>query len=232
MSSQSNNFIYVVVGTRGLMAHTIYNELINEYGKDNVYSLNSKKYDFAVAQSIFNQPRRKIVIDFSHVDSLDNLSDFLLNYNCAYINGISNLNDDYVSRLTQLSKFIPVVYGSNFSKGYQSIHSFIQNSGIELHNWHRAIIDIHHAQKKDSPSQTALKLAELLELPSSDPNIVSLRVGGGVSEHTIKLLNSNEEISISFRINRRDAFIENVVQAITHVQCVETGYFPLETLYS
>ncbi|MDD4291816.1 MAG: dihydrodipicolinate reductase C-terminal domain-containing protein [Clostridia bacterium] len=65
-----------------------------------------------------------------------------------------------------------------------------------------SIIEKHYAGKKDAPSGTALSLSDKL----GTVDIVSIRIGAAIGEHTILLENDFETIEIKHTAHNRKAF--------------------------
>jgi 4-hydroxy-tetrahydrodipicolinate reductase len=96
------------------------------------------------------------------------------------------------------------------------------------------ILELHHRQKVDAPSGTALRLAEVLaetlgrnrakDLVTSrsgpigarsreEIGIQALRGGDAVGEHTVFFLGAGERIELTHRSTSRDGFATGAVRA-------------------
>ena len=98
------------------------------------------------------------------------------------------------------------IHASNFSLGMNLIHEMIQIMGMAatMYDEHRfSIHDIHHAQKKDAPSGTALAWKRWLDQPAT---ITSERTGDVVGQHTLTLDTPFEKISIHHMAKDRQIF--------------------------
>ena len=118
----------------------------------------------------------------------------------------------------ELSKFVALILVSNFSKGvflFEQIlraetknglplKSLIQNLGFDL-----SIHEKHHVHKKDSPSGTALTLADAVDCPIA--KITSVREGEVVGEHSVILATENETLVLTHLANSRDVFAEGAI---------------------
>src|SRR5688572_20390453 len=77
-----------------------------------------------------------------------------------------------------------LVYGSNFSVGVNVFFAVARAASAAIqHGYYARIMEKHHAQKKDSPSGTALTLKSLLQ-PQGKPEIeiTSIREGDTVGQ--------------------------------------------------
>ncbi len=74
----------------------------------------------------------------------------------------------------------------------------------------------HHSQKKDSPSGTALRIANEVKSGSGgklDPSIVASRVGSEFGLHTLFFDSADDLIEISHRARGREGFARGAVLA-------------------
>lgn len=93
------------------------------------------------------------------------------------------------------------------------------------------ILERHHRFKKDSPSGTALRFAEVIqasmgqmelrhgreglvgERPSQEIGIHAVRVGDNVGEHTIVFSTLGETLELTHRAHARDCYVRGALQA-------------------
>lgn len=115
-----------------------------------------------------------------------------------------------------------LVYSSNFSLGMQMFFKIIQYASklfANIDDYDIAINEIHHIHKKDSPSGTALKLAELIIKESkikntinrgdsycvdkSELNITSSRCGEITGIHTVFFDSLSDTLELSHKAKNR-----------------------------
>jgi 4-hydroxy-tetrahydrodipicolinate reductase len=126
-----------------------------------------------------------------------------------------------------------VVYGSNFSVGAHVFFRLAAHAGAlvrDLEEYDLLIHELHHRNKKDSPSGTALSLAEavLAEVPrkrrvetarldrAPDPDelhVSSSRGGSLPGTHTLYLDSPADTIEITHRARTRSGFALGAVRA-------------------
>jgi len=93
------------------------------------------------------------------------------------------------------------------------------------------ILERHHRFKKDSPSGTALRLAEIIqqgmgqselrhgreglvgERPPHEIGIHAIRVGDNVGEHTVIFSTLGETLELTHRAHARDCYVRGALQA-------------------
>jgi 4-hydroxy-tetrahydrodipicolinate reductase len=124
------------------------------------------------------------------------------------------------------SKKIRAVVSPNMSVGvnvfFKSIGETVRMLGSD---YDVEIVEVHHVHKKDAPSGTAKKAAQILAktLGRSEDSIRirSIREGEVVGDHTVIFSTPEERLEIIHRALSRETFAVGVIKAIRHV--VEKG---------
>jgi len=139
---------------------------------------------------------------------------------------------DYVKRIVE-SYEIGFLYSSNFSIGVNLFFRIIEYASSLIDKFDDFDIygnEIHHVRKKDSPSGTARKLAEIIfKNVSRKTELVSSRIDGLISphqlhfssirggdvfgEHTIWLDSVSDNIQLTHRAKNRIGFAKGAVEA-------------------
>ena len=82
-----------------------------------------------------------------------------MNHNCAYVLGTTGLNEAQVEEIKSFSKSIPIMHAANMSVGVNiALHYTELLSKTLNEDYDVEIHEIHHRDKIDSPSGTALAL--------------------------------------------------------------------------
>lgn len=127
------------------------------------------------------------------------------------------------------------IYASNFSIGvnlFFQLNAYLATLIQGKRSYHPEMEEIHHLQKKDAPSGTAITLAETIisiypginrwvnhatndqaELP-----IISKREADTTGIHEINYLSANDQISIRHEAFNRDGFAEGALLAASFLQ--------------
>jgi 4-hydroxy-tetrahydrodipicolinate reductase len=110
---------------------------------------------------------------------------------------------------------IGLVYGSNFSVGVNLFFEVARTAAKALgRGYEGRITEIHHTQKKDAPSGTAVVLNKVVEQASGRAlEITSLREGDVVGTHVLTLESANDRITLSHEAHSRRGFAEGAVLA-------------------
>lgn len=142
-----------------------------------------------------------------------------------------------------------LLHASNFSLGLALVARALE--GLlplldQLEDYDAAIHETHHAAKLDSPSGTALTLAQVLlnglarkthiepeaqhkAIDARALHVTSARVGHVFGEHTVMLDSAVDQIEIVHRAKDRRAFAVGAVRAAEWVHG-KTGLFTLDDL--
>ncbi len=120
------------------------------------------------------------------------------------------------------------IYASNFSVGVNLFFSINEYAAKLLAPWKEysvAIEEIHHTQKKDAPSGTAISIAEgiikysakkswSLEGPSSESILIEAKREGDVKgTHTVIYPSVIDTISLKHEAHTRDGFAKGAILA-------------------
>lgn len=110
------------------------------------------------------------------------------------------------------------------------------------------IVEAHHRMKKDSPSGTAVKLAEIIaesrgrdlakvgvygrhgmvgERTRDEIAVTALRGGDIVGEHTVMFVTNGERIELTHRAHSRDMFAKGAVQAALWLNSQPNGVYDM-----
>lgn len=108
------------------------------------------------------------VVDFTQPDSVYKNALTAINSGVKPVIGTTGLSDEQLSELEKLSteKKIGCLIAPNFTIGAVLMMKFAQMAAKYFKN--AEIIELHHNQKKDAPSGTAIKTAQLMAQEQSD----------------------------------------------------------------
>jgi len=123
-------------------------------------------------------------------------------------------------------KKIPAVVSPNMSVGVNVFFKSVEETAKMLgSDYDVEIVEVHHVHKKDAPSGTAKKVAQIVAkvLGRSEDSIriKSIREGEVVGDHTVIFSTPAERIEIIHRAQSRETFAVGAVKAVRHV--IEKG---------
>ena len=107
------------------------------------------------------------------------------------------------------------LYAANFSVGINLFFDVARTAAVALqHQYFGQIFERHHAQKKDAPSGTAVKLQQAVkEACGMELEITSFREGDVVGMHELVLDSPNDTIYLCHDAKSRRGFAEGAVRA-------------------
>jgi len=160
----------------------------------------------------------EVLIDFSHADGLDHAIDLAIKNKLDLVIGTTGWNDR-IEEVRDRVKDIGCVYASNFSPGANVTFALARRAGelfARFPQYAAGMEERHHAQKKDAPSGTALRIAGEVKDGSGgklDPPIASSRVGAEFGLHTVFFDSPDDLVEISHRARGREGFARGAVFA-------------------
>jgi len=125
-----------------------------------------------------------------------------------------------------------VFVSPNFSPGMSLVFALARRAARALPGFDAWISETHHAAKRDSPSGTALRLAEAVKAsrPGRTVGVSSARAGDIVGEHTLLLAGPFERVEITHRAHSRDAFARGALEAALWVRGRRPGLYSMDDL--
>lgn len=172
-----------------------------------------------------------VVVDFSSEDGTLTCLDIARNANAALLVGTTGLSVATLNTLRSVSHHVPVLVAPNTSIGIAVLARVLREAARALHGFDASILDIHHTKKKDAPSGTAKRLADALResgTPLSDNQILSIRAGDVVGEHTIRLCGPGEVLEFTHRATSRTLFAQGAVTAALWLAHREPGWYTMD----
>ena len=155
-----------------------------------------------------------VAIDFSTPDSAFNNISHVLNQGIPVVSGTTGWLDkiEKVKKLTT-DKKTAFLYASNFSIGvnlFFELNKKLNQLMSNQPNYKVSIKEIHHTQKLDMPSGTALTLKTQI---SDAVNIESVRTENVPGTHIIEYNSDIDNISITHQAHNRNGFAQGALLA-------------------
>jgi|Deesub1362A_J573_1020465.scaffolds.fasta_scaffold00195_4 4-hydroxy-tetrahydrodipicolinate reductase len=136
---------------------------------------------------------------------------------------------------------VPAVITPNFSVGVNLFWKLVEFATSHLKDYDIEIMEIHHRLKKDAPSGTAIKAAQIISevlkksgierelkfcrsgmsLRGDEIGVFGIRGGDVVGEHTVFFMGDGERIEITHRATNRQAFASGAIRAVKWIYDVE-----------
>ena len=164
--------------------------------------------------------------------------------------GTTGLDPSKRGELAGLVSPIPCVFAPNMSVGVNVLFKIVAETAAILGDeYDIEIIEAHHRFKKDAPSGTANRLAEIVaetldrsleenarygrhgltgERTRREIGIHALRMGDVVGEHTVSFGTIGERIELTHRAQSRDALASGALKAARFVVTSKPGLYDMQ----
>ena len=181
-----------------------------------------------------------VLIDFTQPKSIYENAKYCLNNGIKIVIGTTGLTDEQIEELKKLSqvKNTGCLIAPNFSTGAVLMMMFAQQAAKYFDN--AEIIELHHNQKKDAPSGTAIKTALMMSgaketfkkgncsetetiegsrggTSYSDIQIHSVRMPGYIASQEVIFGSSGQIFKIRHDSMDRKCYMDGVMRAVKHV---------------
>ncbi|MBK5263214.1 MAG: 4-hydroxy-tetrahydrodipicolinate reductase [Peptostreptococcaceae bacterium] len=191
-----------------------------------------------------------VLIDFSHYSAVEDVLAFCIKKSIPAVIATTALGDSEHEAIKSASQSIPVFNSFNMSLGINAIASLMKTLVPLLENdFNIEIVEKHHNKKKDSPSGTALLLADSIndacqkkkqyiygrngsndDCNITDLGIHSVRGGTIPGEHTIIFAGPDEVIEITHTALSRNIFANGALRAAEFMVKKEKGLYSMKDL--
>lgn len=123
---------------------------------------------FATIKDAKDSVKIDVLIDFTQPASIYENALYCLNNGIKVVIGTTGLSDEQIAELKKLSEetHVACLIAPNFSTGAVLLMKFAQMASKYFDN--AEIIELHHNQKKDAPSGTAVKTALMMAESNND----------------------------------------------------------------
>jgi 4-hydroxy-tetrahydrodipicolinate reductase len=163
--------------------------------------------------------------------------------------GTTGLEPAQVAELGRLAERVPVVYAPNMSVGVTlALRLLAQMARALGDDYDVEITEIHHRMKKDAPSGTAQRMAEVIaealgrdlgevgvygrhglvgERGRREIGVHALRGGDVVGEHTVVFSTLGERLELTHRAHSRDTFAQGALRAARFAAGARPGLYSM-----
>lgn len=191
-----------------------------------------------------------VIIDFSHPSVLDGLLDYAIANGKAAVLCTTGYSEEQIAKIREASKKIPVFFSANMSLGINVLTQLAKKAAKVLGGtFDIEIVEMHHNQKIDAPSGTALMLADAIssELETkpiyeydrhskrskrekNEIGIHAVRGGTVVGEHEIIFAGHDEVIKLSHSAMSKGVFAAGSVNAAVYLATKPVGLYDMSNL--
>lgn len=191
-----------------------------------------------------------VIIDFTSTSATLNNIQLASERKKAIVIGTTGFSKDETDAIKGFAKGIPVVLAPNMSVGVNLLLKVLQDVARVLgDDYDIEIVEAHHRLKKDAPSGTALKMAQVIadavnrnldevavyarkgligERTKKEIGIQTVRAGDIVGEHTVLFGGLGERIEITHKASSRDTFARGALKAALWIAHRAPGLYDMQ----
>ncbi|MEA4869475.1 MAG: 4-hydroxy-tetrahydrodipicolinate reductase [Christensenella sp.] len=193
-----------------------------------------------------------VIVDFSIPATTPDILRYALEKKTPVVIGTTGLGERELKLLRSASERIPVFQTGNMSLGVNLQVELVQLAASTLgSSFDVEIIETHHRKKVDSPSGTALMLANAVASISPEDEefvygrheknkrrtdneigIHSIRGGTVVGEHQVQFIGNDEIIEISHRAFSKQVFAQGALRAARFLAGRQSGLYNMKNVFS
>ncbi len=192
-----------------------------------------------------------VIIDFSTATAIPSLIEYSVKINIPVVVCTTGLSDETTNMIKKASEKIPVFQSYNMSLGINLLASLLKKAATILYDvdFDIEIIEKHHNQKIDSPSGTALLLADSInealdnkleyvndrsqvrkKRNKNELGIHGIRGGSIVGEHTVLFAGRDEVIEFTHIAQSKEVFAVGAVKAAKFLKDKPAGLYNMQNI--
>ena len=219
----------IICGINGAMGTALKQEVQNYDDINVIGSLSPIKGNYG--QDI--KEIADVIIDFSNTSNLNFLIDYAKKTKCALLICTTGFTKEQESKMVNAGNSIPVLISSNTSFGINVLRKILKSISAELNDFDINIVEKHHNKKKDSPSGTAVTLAEDIMEATGRDNIetLSIRAGTIPGEHTVMFSGVDEVLEIKHTAFSKRIFARGALDLALKLSTKPAGFYSTEEFF-
>jgi 4-hydroxy-tetrahydrodipicolinate reductase len=191
-----------------------------------------------------------VVVDFSQPSATDEICRACLGTGKPLVIGTTGHSNEERALLEKAAQSFPIVFSPNFSIGVNALFWLTRRTAELLgQDFDLEIVEMHHRRKKDAPSGTAKKLAEILcevrkldyarnvvhgreglggERSTAEIAVHSIRGGDVIGDHTVTFAGVGERLELTHKASSREAFATGALRAARWIVGRPPGLYSME----
>ncbi len=190
-----------------------------------------------------------VIIDFSIPDATFNILKFANEKRIPTVIATTGFSNIELKKINEYSNHFPIFKSANMSYEINLMAKLVANLAQKLSDSDIEIIETHHNKKIDSPSGTALILADSInnalnnemnyeydrhnkhtKRDKKEIGIHSIRGGTEVGKHSVIFFGNNESFEITHNVSSRSVFANGAIKAAFYIAHKENGLYDMNNL--
>ncbi|ACB76470.1 4-hydroxy-tetrahydrodipicolinate reductase [Opitutus terrae] len=190
-----------------------------------------------------------VIVDFSSPAGTRAVIDQALAQKKALVIGTTGHAAAVKAELIALAARVPCVWSGNYSVGVNVLFALTRQAASLLDsNYDAEVIEMHHRFKKDAPSGTAARLAEIIleerklapdalrygregitgERTSTEVGMHSLRGGDVIGDHTVVFAALGERVELTHKASDRAILARGALRAAQWIAGRPAGLYDMQ----
>jgi len=184
---------------------------------------------------VLKEKKPDVLVDFTVADAAVKNAEAAAANGVNLVIGTTGFSDEQLNKIkktVERNKISAVVY-PNMSVGVNVLFKLAKDVSEKLKDYDIEIVEAHHINKLDSPSGTAVKLAEIISKETGKPikygrgkenqkrgneiTVHSIRTGDVVGDHTVIFAAPGERLELVHKATSRQTFANGAIKAIEFV---------------
>ena len=190
-----------------------------------------------------------VIIDFSVPVATFEILKYAKENKVPTVIATTGFDENQLNEIEEIAKEIPIFKSSNMSVEINLMANLVQKVVEVLRESDIEIIETHHNKKIDSPSGTAILLADAInkvfdgekeynfdrmskreKRDKKEIGFSSIRGGNIVGEHTVQFYGENETLEITHKSYSRQVFAEGALKAAKFIVTQKVGLYDMKDL--
>ena len=193
----------------------------------------------------------QVVVDFSHPSALSSILDFCRSHpGTAAVLCTTGYSAEQTKEIQEAAKELPLFYSRNMSLGVNLLIELAKKAEAVLGDtFDVEIVEMHHNQKIDAPSGTALMIADAINQERDESmqyvydrhsqrkkrekreiGLHSVRGGTIVGEHQVIFAGQSEVLTLSHSAQSKELFASGAVNAAVFMEGKTPGLYDMSHL--
>ena len=195
-------------------------------------------------------PDCQAVIDFTQAEGTAALAEVCEQEGKVLIIGTTGQDSESRQRVANSARKIPIVFAPNFSVGVNALF-WLTRKAVEIlgPEFDLEVVEMHHRLKRDAPSGTAKRLAEILaevrglsyegdtrhgrtgmvgERTNTEIGLHAVRGGDVVGDHIVIYANVGERLELAHKASSRETFAKGALRAVKWATSQPPGLYDMQ----
>jgi 4-hydroxy-tetrahydrodipicolinate reductase len=198
-------------------------------------------------KDVLKSTKPDVLVDFTIAKAAINTIKTSAECGVNLVVGTTGFSDEQMKEIVSAieKNDIRAIIAPNMAVGVNVFFKVLKDLASIIGDYDVEIIEAHHRHKKDAPSGTAVKAAEIIatelnrdieevgvygrmglvgERTKEEIGIHAVRGGDIVGDHTVIFAGEGERLEIIHRAHSRQSFVSGVIKAVRYVVKAEKGH--------